>query len=418
MKQGRNIILVCILLLSMLFPFNDSAIAATGRQNNYPIVLVHGFLGWGRDEVFGFKYWGGFFDVQEDLRGLGYTTYTAAVGPVSSNWDRACELYAQIKGGKVDYGKAHAARHGHARFGRTYAGFYTQWGTTDVNTGGIRKVHLVGHSMGGQTIRVLVQLLENGAQQEIAATSANELSPLFNGIKKSWVASATSISSPHNGTTLTKGVNGLFPHIQEMVALIAGATGAGQQTIYDFKLDQWGLKRLPGEPLNDYARRVLDSNLLNSTTDISARDLDPDGAKELNAWVRAQSDVYYFSVATEATFEEIFTRHEVPEITMDPLLTISAFFMGAYTRNEPGQVVIDRSWWKNDGVVNTISMVGPTVGSTDRIISYNGVPQLGKWNYLGLVDSYDHIDIVGINTLRNIKDIYRNLAVFLGQLPK
>ena len=51
---------------------------------------------------------GGVHDIQEDLKRNGYTVHTAAVGPVSSNWDRACELYAQINGGTVDYGAAHA----------------------------------------------------------------------------------------------------------------------------------------------------------------------------------------------------------------------------------------------------------------------------------------------------------------------
>ena len=44
--------------------------------------------------------------------------------PVSSRWlfscqvwDRAVELFYQIKGGTVDYGKEHSALHGHARFG-------------------------------------------------------------------------------------------------------------------------------------------------------------------------------------------------------------------------------------------------------------------------------------------------------------
>lgn len=68
------------------------------QGNNYPIVLVHGFMGFGRDELLGYKYWGGIVDVQEKLNDLGYKTYTATVGPVSSNWDRACELYAYIVG--------------------------------------------------------------------------------------------------------------------------------------------------------------------------------------------------------------------------------------------------------------------------------------------------------------------------------
>ena len=123
------------------------------QQNNYPIILVNGFAGWGREEMLGVKYWGGVHDIQEDLKRNGYTVHTAAVGPVSSNWDRACELYAQISGGTVDYGAVHAEKHGHNRFGRTYSGFAPNWSETN-------KVHLVGHSMGGQTIRTLVQLLK------------------------------------------------------------------------------------------------------------------------------------------------------------------------------------------------------------------------------------------------------------------
>ena len=94
--------------------------------NDYPIVLVHGVMGYGRDEMFGFKCWGGFVDLQEELRKAGHQTFTAAVGPISSNWDRACELYACIKGGRVDYGEAHARKFGHDRYGRSYPGLYPQ----------------------------------------------------------------------------------------------------------------------------------------------------------------------------------------------------------------------------------------------------------------------------------------------------
>ncbi len=34
----------------------------------------------------------------------GYETYAASVGPLSSAWDRACELYAQLVGARTDYG--------------------------------------------------------------------------------------------------------------------------------------------------------------------------------------------------------------------------------------------------------------------------------------------------------------------------
>jgi len=75
------------LLLALLLA---ATLARAG--NDYPLVLVHGFMGWGRDEVLGFKYWGGFGDLQETLDRAGYRTYTGVVGPFASSWDRACEL--------------------------------------------------------------------------------------------------------------------------------------------------------------------------------------------------------------------------------------------------------------------------------------------------------------------------------------
>jgi triacylglycerol lipase len=62
--------------------------------NHYPIVLVHGLFGWGGTEVLGLNYWGGFSSLRDILNNAGYKVYTPSIGPVASNWDRACELYA------------------------------------------------------------------------------------------------------------------------------------------------------------------------------------------------------------------------------------------------------------------------------------------------------------------------------------
>ena len=176
------------------------SIFKTQATNSYPIVLVGGFFAWGRDELSGFRYWGGIQgDFQNDLTARGYTVYTAAVGPFSSNWDRACELYALIKGGLVDYGQNHSATHNHLRYGRNYTGLYTKWGTVN-SDGSINKVHIMGHSMGGQTARMLTQMLEHGTSG--APIEEDPLShSLFSG-GKSWVHSITTISTPNQGTTL------------------------------------------------------------------------------------------------------------------------------------------------------------------------------------------------------------------------
>ncbi|HEY1013870.1 MAG TPA: lipase, partial [Herpetosiphonaceae bacterium] len=364
--------------------------------------------------------WGGFQDIQEQLTGQGYKTLTAAVGPFSSNWDRAAELYAQIAGGTVDYGAAHSAKHGHARFGRTFPGLYREWGSADPATGQPRKVHLVAHSQGGQTARVLAQLLAEGSAAERAATPAAQLSPLFSATRKNWVHSVTTIASPHDGTTLAIGVTTFIPMAQQLIAFVAASAGAGGVNLYDFKLDQFGLKRNAGESFDSYSSRVWASSIWTNTKDISAWDLSPDGAKELNAWVKAQPDVFYFSWSNDKSFEGWLSGHHYPEPLSNPLFIPTITFMGAYTRNQSGKVVIDSSWFANDGVVNTISMNGPKLGSTDRIISFNGsgTPQKGVWNHRGFLDSYDHADVIGIGLHHNVDGWYRDLAVSLGKLPK
>ena len=89
-----------LLLISSLF--------ASGKA---PILLIHGFMGWGRDEMQDYYYWGGFTDLQEYLKSEGFEVYTISVGPISSNWDRAIEAFYQIKGGQVDYGTYHSNKY-------------------------------------------------------------------------------------------------------------------------------------------------------------------------------------------------------------------------------------------------------------------------------------------------------------------
>ncbi|EIW16269.1 MULTISPECIES: esterase/lipase family protein [Pelosinus] len=382
--------------------------------NSYPIVLVHGFMGWGRNEVLGLKYWGGITDYEQELSSYGYTAYTATVGPVSSNWDRACELYAYIKGGTVDYGHAHSTQKGHSRYGRTYPGLYPEWGNLTTE-GKVNKIHLVAHSMGGQTVRTLVQLLKEGSEEE-RNTTPSQLSSLFAG-GKSWVHSITTIASPHDGTTLADGINIFGDFAKNLVASLASFTGAGEKLIYDFKLDQWGLNRKSGESLTDYTNRVFNSAIWNSTNDLANWDLSTDGARVLNQWVKAQSDIYYFSYSTCATVPSILTSNELPHVIyMTPLLYPFGRFIGSYTRNEQGRVIIDNSWKPNDGVVNTISQNGPKIWSSDKIVNYNGVPQIGKWNSMPLLDTIDHMDACGIGTNALTLSWYKGLAEKLSQL--
>lgn len=359
--------------------------------NDDPIVLVHGFGGWGRDEVFGYKHWGGTLDLQEYLKGQGYMTYTVAMGPTSSNWDRAVEAYYQIKGGCVDYGAAHAAKHGHARYGRCYSALDPQWDST-------HRVHLISHSQGAQTSNLLIELLRNGSADERTATG-NGTAELFMG-GKDWVRSNTTIAGANNGTTFGRltNFNEFAKTLLKGVAAFLGASGA-EGLPYDFKLDQWGLKRQPGETQASYWNRVWSSPIWRSK-DVALYDLSPEGAAALNQWVKTSPEVYYFSYTSGTTFRELFTGNQLPDLSTNLVLAPFAAGMGAY-RN------YGSAWLQNDGVVNTYSMKAP-FGAP--LVDYNGTAVKGKWNYLGFMQA-DHWDVIGSGDfLRNLtsNDYLRN----------
>ena len=75
---------------------------AAGGRTPYPAVFVHGLLGWGaRDALYrAVPYWGlAAGDALGYLNACGYDCRAASVGIISSAWDRACELYAELTGG-------------------------------------------------------------------------------------------------------------------------------------------------------------------------------------------------------------------------------------------------------------------------------------------------------------------------------
>ncbi|AGE22568.1 lipase [Geobacillus sp. GHH01] len=409
---------VMVVLLGLWFVFGLSVPggrteAASPRANDAPIVLLHGFTGWGREEMFGFKYWGGVRgDIEQWLNDNGYQAYTLAVGPLSSNWDRACEAYAQLVGGTVDYGAAHAAKHGHARFGRTYPGLLPE-----LKRGG--RIHIIAHSQGGQTARMLVSLLENGSQEEreYAKEHNVSLSPLFEGGHR-FVLSVTTIATPHDGTTLVNMVDftDRFFDLQKAVLEAAAVASNAPYTseIYDFKLDQWGLRREPGESFDHYFERLKRSPVWTST-DTARYDLSVPGAETLNRWVKASPNTYYLSFSTERTYRGALTGNYYPELGMNAFSAIvCAPFLGSYRNAALG---IDSHWLENDGIVNTISMNGPKRGSNDRIVPYDGTLKKGVWNDMGTCN-VDHLEVIGVdpNPSFNIRAFYLRLAEQLASL--
>ena len=93
-----------------------AANAGTSAKTKYPVVLVHGFIGF--DNVLGIQY---FYTIPTKLRDEGATVYIASVNPSQTTEFRGEELIQQMK----------------------------QWAAKD----GVKKFNLIGHSHGGPTVR-------------------------------------------------------------------------------------------------------------------------------------------------------------------------------------------------------------------------------------------------------------------------
>lgn len=177
-----------------------------------PLVLVEGFLCAASSSI-----WGSFqdeLDVGEQdwlsanknassSSSLRRQTIFAAIGPVSSLHDRACELFYSLHGGRVDYGEAHAREHGHGRFGRDFGrGKYPQWGERDPTTGAIHAAHFIGHSLGGPTIYKMQQLLRRGFFDCALRKAGAEDEAVARSRANAMILSILAVSSPFRGTPI------------------------------------------------------------------------------------------------------------------------------------------------------------------------------------------------------------------------
>tara|TARA_B100000029_G_scaffold335426_1_gene327556 strand:+ start:1235 stop:2383 length:1149 start_codon:yes stop_codon:yes gene_type:complete len=378
-------IFIFTLFLQFIFP-----------ENNYPIFLLHGFLGWGNDELNNYYYWGGDESLEQYLKQKGHEVYTLSVGPISPNWDRAIEVFYQIKGGQVDYGKNHSLETGMIQKpkGKQYVGFYKKW---DENN----PIHIIAHSQGGQTATKLELLL----RQKILEEESLLLSRSLNG----WIKSITTISTPHQGTTLGHIILDLVPFIESFAPWLVLLDNKAINQYYNFDLEQWGLKKNVNESTSEFFLRIKNSNLKNKKN-LCSWDLSLEGASEFSLTYSSDTLVHYFTMTTYATKKDDNFQYHIPDSTLHLYHWPTAMMMGKYND------VPNKLWHKNDGIVNTISMLGPA-NQKHSIYTPPSIP--GIWQNIGNYNM-DHVTIIGhkIDTelRKNIFAIYNEHANLLKDL--
>ncbi|KIW18249.1 hypothetical protein PV08_02537 [Exophiala spinifera] len=293
-----------------------------------PIVLVPGFSGWSQPFLGTVNYFGGFEDLPLILSNAGYIVIVVRIGPLSTNRERACEVFAQLRkinssasGRKglprgydlpgtspatlipVDYGTTNSSPHQNlvAAAQIWQAVVYASdsnplpgtWKWSDTN-----KVNFICHSQGGTTIRYLIELLSGSKGPDL---------PQFEGTdRQDWVKSVVTLGSPHKGTTITSVVNDFLP-LDGLDPLIDFVTSCSfnprSERIYDLCLDHWEFSRRPDETYQAMRDRIAPdvrtwwTGRSNGLNDNSLR-----GAEALETFApTASNQIYYFTMSFCAT---------------------------------------------------------------------------------------------------------------------
>lgn len=375
--------------------------AVPSPMNSYPTVFVHGLGGWGEadgmETKLHYHYWGfdsGERDLMTYLRENGHEIFYPSLGPFTSAWDRACELWAYLFGGKVDFGKHHSEINGHLRFGRVYPGVMKDLG----KAGPHEKINLIGHSFGGPTAILFADLLWNGSAEERDCTPEDQLSPLFAG-GKAFVRNVVTLSGANNGTTFADffGETGIRMLAGAIYTANAFAADTPLMRLLDFHTDQWGImglskyypftmpalrRRMAG------VRRLLDRRLDNVGYELQVR-----YAAEMNENLSPCPYTYYFAFRCCRTHDDGRGR-QVPDRDMRRILKLWSTVIGRYRPDKLIPFGFDDSWLPSDGIVNVKCLGAPFMLESREYVPGETI-EPGVWYEMPIVDKH-HMSWVGI----------------------
>jgi triacylglycerol lipase len=350
------------------------------------VVFVHGIFGWGEGEL-PFSYWG---DALAQFAASRLEAHEVKCGPVSSFQDRACEVFAQIKGGNFIYGEmpgeTSAKRSLVPREERKHVAgpLLPDWSADN-------PVILVGHSAGAHTCLALQRLLKDDH--------------FGVGSNADWVEAVICISGVLNGSTLAYkfGCDPATGVLKRDSKRLIGATVEIAQLVptiplagIDLWLEQWN-----------------DRNAFVTGKDNLAYDLTLLGCQAANAAFSTNPNSYYLSLVTSMPTErQKLLGIPLPRLFggINFLLEGSATYQAEVVDFAPGALPLPNwgtapelridAWRENDGAVSAISQRFPFTHHNEplgREGFFDGAPiERGKW-YFERVENvtgkrFDHLD--------------------------
>lgn len=380
--------IICAVIMFIVPTANIPKFEAEAEKfkSNYTYVYVHGLGGWGEYDIADrvVPYWGTMGgSLMKYLNARGFDCVAAAVSPIESCWDRACELYAQLTGTRTDYGKHHSQANNHKRYGPDYTGR-----PLIENFDSEHKINLLGHSFGGATVLQFLDLMADGSKEERSCTAESELSELFKGNKTDWVYSVTTLAAPLNGTTAYYIKDEILSDKNATAEELIVACAVGILT----------------EPIPD-GRNKLDN---------AGYDMEIDRAMSLCDTWETQKGVYYFSYACDVTYLDENGVRTFDQNDLELLFRGSAGRITNWSGETPSGYKLDEKWQANDGLVNTVSALAPY--NAERVDYDKDNIKPGVWNVMPIYHG-DHMSLQGgmLNT-NNIRLFYAEHLSTINEL--
>ncbi len=231
--------------------------------------------------------------------------------------------------------------------------------------------------------------MENGSKTESDYTTDGSLSPFFEGGKGDWIYSIITLAAPHNGTTAYETGEEASPDedaVEEGKSLLDDLGSVGEKVI------------------NNVVGMVMPTGEERAADDRASYDMTIDNALKLNEETETLENVYYFSYAAQATYEDENGFHVPDTDEMEGMFVSSSIEMGKTTLVTDGGYVIDEKWLANDGLVNTYSALAPFNAPQVEYNENNVKP--GVWNIMPIYYGNHMIFMGGLTVIRDMTDFF------------